>query len=458
MWRRGFANGESLTRLLCMTQFTRSGPHIEKVVYARTRIAVVRGPDTGQSVVAAGKTVVLGTAEDCDLKLSDDTVSRRHCEIELAETGFRVRDLGSTNGVRSGGMRLFDMLGTGPLELSLGETVVSITPLEQTEDRERTIENRFFDLLGGSRKMRELFARLELLANSNLSVLIEGETGTGKDVVAESLHRASPRAKGPFVVFDCSAVAPNLVESELFGHERGAFTGAVTARAGVFEEADGGTLFLDEIGELPKELQPKLLRALEKREVKRVGGRAVKTVDVRVLAATNRSMMSEVRTGNFRQDLYYRIAGEHVQVPALRERKDDIPLLVEHFLKLDAPSFKLQQISQQVWDMFNAHRWPGNVRELRNAVQRLLVAPERALQQVVTDADPQQRGADPANPALIEPLRIARANAVDTFERGYLHALLGRTQGNVMRAAAIAEVSRTAVQKLMAKHDIKARE
>ena len=443
-----------------MTQFTRSGPNTETARYARIRVAVTRGPNVGLAVEGAGRTLLIGTAEECDIKLTDDTVSRRHCEIELTETGFRLRDSGSTNGVRSAGMRLFDMLGTGPLELSIGETTLTVTPLGQTEDRARVMEDRFHGLLGGSRKMRELFARLEQLANSNLSVLIEGETGSGKDVVAEALHRASPREKAPFVVFDCSAVAPNLVESELFGHERGAFTGAVASRAGVFEEADGGTLFLDEIGELPKELQPKLLRALEKREVRRVGGRATLNVDVRVLAATNRSLGAEVRAGNFREDLFYRIAGEHVSVPALRERRDDIPLLVEHFLRLDAPRMNLEQIPQQVWDMFYAHRWPGNVRELRNAVQRLVIAPERALQHVVPDAETDVSGqaADSGQADAIEPLRIARGNAVDAFERAYLQALLRRTQGNVMRAAAIAEVSRTAIQKLMAKHDIKARD
>jgi transcriptional regulator with PAS, ATPase and Fis domain len=440
-----------------MTQSTRSGPHIEKARYTRTRIAVTRGPDQGLALDAAGRTLLIGTAEDCDIRLSDDTVSRRHCEIELFESGFRVRDSGSTNGVRCGGLRVLDIVGSAAVELNLGETTIAVTPLEQVENRDRVVEHRFYDLLGQSRRMRELFARLELLANSTLSVLIEGETGTGKDVVAESLHRASPRAQGPFVVFDCSAIAPNLVESELFGHERGAFTGAVGARAGVFEEADGGTLFLDEIGELPKELQPKLLRALEKREVKRVGGRNVKSVDVRVLAATNRNLAAEVRAGNFREDLFYRIAGEQVQVPALRERKDDLRLLVQHFLKLDASSLEVDDIPQQTWDMFQAHRWPGNVRELRNAVQRLLVAPERALQAVVTDTPEALPQADvDAPPTAIEPLRIARSHAVDNFERTYLRALLKRAQGNVMRAAAIAEVSRTAVQKLMAKHDMKA--
>jgi transcriptional regulator with GAF, ATPase, and Fis domain len=261
------------------------------------------------------------------------------------------------------------------------------------------------------------------------------------------------------VVFDCSAVAPTLIESELFGHERGAFTGATNARAGVFEQAHTGTLFLDEIGELPKDLQPKLLRALERREVKRLGSQKVESVDVRVLAATNRNLAAEVKSGAFRQDLYYRIAGARVYVPPLRERIDDIPLLVEHFVKLDAPHLSQVNVPPQVWDMFRAHRWPGNVRELRSAVQRMLVAPELALHAsdqaaaggaAVAAAGPQPSAAASA----IVPLRIARRNAADSFERDYLRSLLQRTGGNVSRAAAIAEVSRQMVQKLMRKHDL----
>ncbi|HKU37915.1 MAG TPA: sigma 54-interacting transcriptional regulator, partial [Polyangiales bacterium] len=386
--------------------------------------------------------------------LHDDTVSRRHCEIELSETGFRVRDLGSTNGVRSAGLRVFDIACSEPAELALGESTLSITPLAQTEDRERVTSQSFGDVLGGSPKIRELFAELERFANTQLSMLIEGETGSGKDVVAESIHRASARAEGPYVVFDCSAVAPTLIESELFGHERGAFTGAINARAGVFEQAHGGTLFLDEIGELPKDLQPKLLRALERREVKRLGSHKVETVDVRVLAATNRNLAAEVKTGNFRQDLFYRIAGARVHVPPLRERLEDLPLLVEHFLRLDAPHVAHFNVPSHVWDMFRAHRWPGNVRELRSAVQRLVVAPELALHasdRVQCESAPQPTAAGASS---IAPLRIARREAADNFERDYLRALLARTQGNISRAAAIAEVSRQMVQKLLKKHEL----
>jgi transcriptional regulator with PAS, ATPase and Fis domain len=444
--------------MLTRAPHTRTGPSHDTARYTRTRIQVVRGPDAGRSIEAAGRTLCIGTAHDSDLVLTDDTVSRRHCEIELTESGFCVRDLGSTNGVHCGNMRIHVATCSGATELRLGETTLSVTPLAETEDRELVTAYRFGDLLGASRKMRELFAELERLACTNLSILIEGETGTGKDVAAESLHNRSPRAAGPYVVFDCSAVAPTLIESELFGHERGAFTGAVQARAGVFEEAHGGTLFLDEIGELPKDLQPKLLRALEKRQVKRLGGQRVLPIDVRVIAATNRNLAAEVRADTFRQDLYYRIAGARVTMPPLRERLSDLPMLVEHFLAQDAPSLTRADIAQDVWTMFEDHRWPGNVRELRNVVQRLVVAPELSVNLLATQGAPERvTRSEPAS-SSIEPLREARRRAAESFERGYVRAILQRSEGNITRAAAIAEVSRQMVQKMMRKYGVPGRE
>ena len=436
-----------------MTDHTRTtGPALEKARYERARVAVTRGPDAGLVVEAAGCTLRVGTAHDSDVVLSDDTVSRRHCEIELTEHGFKVRDVGSTNGIRSGGLRVIEVESAEITELSLGETTLTVTPLSQTESRDRAKAHRFGALLGASPKMRELFAELERLAKTSLSVLIEGETGTGKELAAESLHRNSDRSDGPFVVFDCSAVAPTLVESELFGHERGAFTGAATARSGVFEEADGGTLFLDEIGELPKDLQPKLLRALEKREVKRLGGRRAEPVNVRIVTATNRNLPAEIRADSFRQDLYYRIAGARVHLPPLRERMEDLPMLIDHFLALDAPKLSRDMIAPPVWEMFSAHRWPGNVRELRNAVQRLVVAPELALH---LSEEQLSAPRPPVTAPALEPLRDARRNASEAFERAYLRALLERTQGNISRAAAIAEVSRQMVQKLLRKYGMR---
>jgi transcriptional regulator with PAS, ATPase and Fis domain len=411
----------------------------------------VAGPDAGQSIEAAGRLLNIGSASDNDLVLRDPMVSRRHCEIELTEAGFRIRDTGSTNGIHVAGVRIYDAAFDKPTELALGESSLSITLLSASEDREQSTAQRFGDLIGRSRKMRQLFADLERLAPSTLSVLIEGETGAGKDVVAESIHRESARNHGPYVVFDCGAVAPTLIESELFGHERGAFTGANSARAGVFEEAHGGTLFLDEVGELPKELQPKLLRALEAQSIKRLGGRAAIPIDVRVLSATNRSLTVQVARGQFREDLYYRLAGAKVAVPPLRERLDDIPLLVQHFLERHKAALLVQHVPAHVWEMFAAHRWPGNVRELRNAVHRLMLAPELSLR-MVGDAAELQGQAAHSEPQAVVPLRVARRDAAENFERAYLSDLLRRTEGQPVRAALLAEVSRQMIQKLMRKH------
>jgi transcriptional regulator with GAF, ATPase, and Fis domain len=347
-------------------------------------------------------------------------------------------------------VRIFEAVLSGATELRIGDSTVSVLPLPDRVEREQATTDHFGDLLGVSPRMRELFADLSRIAVSDVTVLIEGETGTGKELVAESLHRESGRAEKPFVVFDCSAVTPTLVESELFGHERGAFTGAVAARAGVFEQADGGTIFLDELGELPKDLQPKLLRVLEKREVRRIGSQRAIPIDVRVVSATNRKLSAEVARGNFRQDLYFRLAGAHVSVPPLRDRREDLPLLVEHFLRRAMPTRSRSEISAQVWEMFMTHRWPGNVRELRNAVDRWAVTPERALGALEPTAE------DGQAPAALElsPLREARRDASDDFERRYLRALLARTSGNVTRAAAIAEVSRQMIQKLMRKQGL----
>ncbi len=430
---------------------TRAQARPTVVSYVKTRVSVLKGPDRGRSVETANRPVRIGTAASNDLVLSDPTVSRRHCAIIPTNEGFRVSDEGSTNGVLLGRLRLFHAVISGNGELCIGESTIGVEPLAERVEREQATAARFGDLLGASPLMRELFADLARIANTDVTVLIEGETGTGKELVADSIHGASRRAERPLVVFDCSAVTPTLMESELFGHERGAFTGALTSRPGLFEQANGGTLFLDEIGELPKDLQPKLLRALEKREVRRLGSQRATPLDVRVIAATNRNLAAEVARGNFRQDLYFRLAGAQVLVPPLRDRMDDLPMLVEHFLRCSAPPRAPSEVSPQVWAMLQAHRWPGNVRELRNTVERLLVTPERALAQLRDSALP---------PALaptaseLSPLRVARRDASEDFERAYMASLLTKASGNVTRAAAIAEVSRQMIQKLMRKHGL----
>jgi transcriptional regulator with GAF, ATPase, and Fis domain len=440
----GFATAEHGTQSL----ETRARPLAEFVNYSKIRVRVSQGPDAGLTREIDSSTLRVGSASDNDLALTDNTVSRHHCAIEPVASGVRIRDEGSTNGVFLGTVRVFDAQFSGPVQVRLGDSLLDIEPLAETVAREQLVSDRFHGLIGRSPRMRELFADLARIAPSDISVLIEGETGSGKELVAESLHAASERAKGPFVVFDCSSVAASLVESELFGHERGAFTGAVAARAGVFEQADGGTIFLDELGELPKDLQPKLLRVLERREVRRLGSQRTIPVDVRLVAATHRNLAVEVRRGNFREDLYFRTATAVVHVPPLRDRMEDLPLLVEHFMGRARPQRRVTDIPKAVWALFEAHRWPGNVRELSNAVQRFAVTPERVLP---TEGTPEV-SAPIDDSAPIPPLRIARRDASDAFERAYLAKVLGRTSGNLSRAAAVAEVSRQMMHKLVRKH------
>jgi transcriptional regulator with GAF, ATPase, and Fis domain len=436
---------------------TLSGTAATRIVsYPKIEVVVVEGPSAGKRLESAGKPVRIGTAHDNTLVLEDSTVSRHHCEILSTADGLDVRDLSSTNGTFFGAARIRESTFNGAFHLRLGATVVSVVMLPELVGREQSVSGRFGDMLGESDCMRELFCDLARIASSTVTVLIEGETGTGKELVADSIHRASPRAHEPYVVFDCSAVAPTLAESELFGHERGAFTGAVGARAGVFEQANGGTIFLDELGELPKDLQPKLLRVIEKREVRRLGSNKTIPVDVRLIAATNRNLMVEVEKGNFREDVYFRVAATHVHVPPLRDRLDDLPLLVNHFLSRATPPRTFDEFPEQLWEMFRAYRWPGNVRELQNAVQRLLLTPDRALGSVrrqavalgATDTPP------PSAPLKLEPLRVARREASDEFERSYLERLRSMTDGNIRRCASVAEVSRQMIQKLMRKHGI----
>ena len=321
------------------------------------------------------------------------------------------------------------------------------TPLTELVQREQLDRDRFGDLLGSSPQMRELFAALVRIAPSEISLLVEGEAGTGKALVAESVHRASPRSGGPMLTFDCSSVGATLAASELFGHERGAFTGAAATRVGLFEQANGGTIFLDELHELPKDLQRKLLRVLEKRELRRVGGNRTIRIDVRLISATNRNLRADIKRGTFRKDLYFRVAEARVQLPPLRERMSDLPTLVEKFLASATPPRALSIVPEHVWKMFQSYRWPGNVRELHSAVQTVLVALNHVL-----EVDSRKIVA----PAVqdLAPLRIARREAMDSFEQRYLRRLLAKADGNITRAAAIAEVSRQTIHFMITRHGL----
>src|SRR5689334_1596721 len=294
---------------------------------------VIKGPDRGEQVALSGKPVTFGSAPACDLVLSDKTVSRRHAMALLENNEVLVRDLGSTNGSFIQGSRFKEITVGFGAEIKLGRTVIKFLPDEEVVEPAEAEADNFGQLMGRDVKMRRLFALMADISPNDATVLIEGETGTGKELIAEEIHNHSTRKGGAFVVFDCGAVPRELIESALFGHVKGSFTGAVADRKGAFAEANGGTIFLDEIGELALELQPAPLRALDKRAVRRVGANTYEKVDVRVVAATNRDLREEVAKKGFREDLYYRLAVIRVTLPGLRERGGDIPLLVEHFVK-----------------------------------------------------------------------------------------------------------------------------
>ena len=406
----------------------------------------------------------LGSREGNGIVIKDDAMSRTHLEILADEHGYRVRDLSSTNGTFVDGYRIHDIYLRPGSVVKFGNTEMTFTPLDVERDVPASTASRFGCLVGRSLPMRELFALLERIAPTDATVLIEGESGTGKEVVAQALHEQSSRSTGPLVVFDCAAVPANLIESELFGHEKGAFTGARDRRIGRLEEADGGTLFIDELGELPLDLQPKLLRALEKREVRRVGGTATIPVDIRIIAATNRDLAREVNRGAFREDLYYRLAVVRVELPPLRERRDDIPLLVEHFVSrgLDSDPRKaaalLSSISDANWRRLGQHPWPGNIRELRNVIERTLalsasgpvagVEPPTLRSAIGSSSPPQSSSAIDFD----RPFGEQKADVVAKFEETYLKGQLEHHGGNISRAAAASGIDRMYFKRLLKKY------
>jgi DNA-binding NtrC family response regulator len=411
----------------------------------------------GESIEGAGAIVRVGSKEGNQLRIINETVSRYHFEIEPTPLGFLLRDLGSTNGTFVDGYRVRELYLPRRAQLKAGEVALSFEALGEEVLIELSSDDRFGDALGRSPAMRELFSTLEKVARKDLTILLEGESGTRKERLAEAIHLRSARAQKRFVVFDCASVPATLMESELCGHERGAFTGAHGRRIGRFEEASGGTLFLDEIGELPLELQPKLLRALERREIRRVGGSGVIPVDVRVLAATNRDLGREVNRGAFREDLYYRLAVVRVRVPPLRERRDDIAVLVEHFVKeaLDGDEAKTREvmagISEPNWQGLLAHPWPGNVRELRNFIERTL-AVSGGVDADLPSPSPTPSAEISSALDLTVPFIEARESLLAKFEKGYLEAMLARHGGNISRAARAAGLDRMHFKRLLARH------
>lgn len=401
------------------------------------RLLVLSGPDAGKALEVRDGTALVGSHPDCALQLTDTGVSRRHLSVELVGTRVRVRDLGSKNGTRYLGARFTTLDVPLGASVDLGATTLAVLPMLRAGVLSEL--QQLGGLLGRSTAMRRLFTLMEQVAPTDASCLVRGETGVGKELVARTLHKRSPRAEKAFVTVDCAALTPTLVQSVLFGHVRGAFTGAVRDAEGLVSAADGGTLFLDEVAALPLELQPVLLRVLETRTIRRVGEGKVRSVDFRVLAATTADLPQLVKAGKFRSDLYFRLASIVLEVPPLRERLDDVPVLAQHFARLASAHAPLTPAALSA---LSAWRWPGNVRELKNAVERAVTLGEA----------PSPMTPQPSSPA--EDFHAARDKALAAFERSYLEALLEKHKGSASAVAREAGIARSYLYRLLETHGL----
>jgi two-component system, NtrC family, response regulator HydG len=407
-------------------------------------VDVVDGPDKGtrfafDSTRPSG--VLVGQSSACDVRLTDRHVSRRHVELDVTEKGLRVTDLDSTNGTFVTGVRIAEAYLAGGEVVRLGQTALRIVRALSSAKADTPAAHAFGGLIGESPEMRRLYPLCERLAKSDVPVVIEGDTGTGKEVLAEALHQVSARASSQFVVFDCTAVPPSLLESALFGHERGAFTGALSQRRGVFEQAHGGTLFLDEIGDLELALQPKLLRAIERGEVQRVGASQWLRVDVRIIAATRRDLDREVQAGRFRDDLFFRLAVGRIELPPLRRRRGDVAVLAAHFWHAIAGPDR--PIPAGLVERLEDYPWPGNVRELQNAIARHVAMGELPAIGASTSGPGEMDEGDVVERVLAKglPLPLARAEVTGEFERRYVERVLEQHGGNVSKAAAASGIA-----------------
>ena len=421
---------------------------LASLTFRKFRVVALDGERPGASATSDAAELTIGTAEGNQLVLGDPTISRHHCAIRVTPRGFQLRDLGSTNGTWLAGHLIESAYLKPGSTFRVGTTTVRFEHLDDEVREPLSDDDRFGDALGASPAMRRIFAMLGRVAPSDSTVLLDGETGTGKGLLADLIHRQSLRTRGPFIVVDCASIPPTLIESELFGHEKGAFTGAHAARAGAFESANGGTIFLDEVGELPLDLQAKLLRALEERLVKRVGSVRQIRLDVRVLAATNRDLREAVNRGRFRADLYYRLDVMRIRIPPLRERREDIPLLVNHFYRIFTGDDDAVAPDALVAPL-REHSWPGNVRELRSAVERAVLMADPAL-----SLDAVETGAPPAAERVLDDrlsFRESKERVVSSWERWYVTELLARHGGNLTRAARAARMDRAHLRELLRK-------
>ncbi|MBC7794018.1 MAG: sigma 54-dependent Fis family transcriptional regulator [Clostridia bacterium] len=451
----------------------------------RCKLVQMTGAAKSREFELAGRQVVAGSGESVDLKITDNTVSKEHFAVVRDEQSYLLKDLGSTNGTFLDNARIREVyLRPGGI-IKAGDIFFRFEPVYERIELVPSDRAEFTGLLGVSFRMREIFTVLEKVAATEATILLQGETGTGKGAVARAIHSASNRKDAKFVVFDCGAIAPTLIESELFGHERGAFTGAVQLRKGALEEAQSGTLFIDELAELPLELQPKLLRALEERTFMRVGSNKAAKVDSRIIAASQRDLWTEVSAGRFREDLYFRLAVVTIPLPPLRDRTEDIPMLVDGFMA-DIPHSKVRSFDDIPVDMQRkllSHDWPGNIRELRNTIERMALMDgadpfmrrsHRTVEQpgsaeAVSGVGSYGRpGGLPTSPMSTSqqvqggnlvanydrPFKDAKDALVSAFEREYLSRLLSRTGNNIARAAREASIDRKYLYTLLAKHGL----
>lgn len=442
-------NRETLAEMGVVTTLT------EKRAAPRTfRCRVVAGQSRGLEVSLATRPLVVGAEADADLVVVDPKVSRHHVELRAVEGGVRVRDLGSTNGVFADRTRIQDAVLSAGSVLRIGDTSIEVVAGAKPK-LPPSGRGRFGGLVGESLGMRELFAVLELAAPTEATVLVEGESGTGKELAARALHDHSPRAEKPFVIVDCGATQASLLESQLFGHKRGAFTGAVDDRRGAFLEGDGGTVFLDEIGELPLEAQARLLRVLETKTVQPVGDDRRLQTDVRIVAATNRDLSAMIEQGTFRFDLFHRLSVVHVLIPPLRTRLEDLEPLVRHFY--EGRELEPGPITGANLTAMRQHGWAGNVRELRNVLERALVlSREDQPRFEMLDLMLQTRAEAPYDVVDTNlPFKEAKQQWVESFERRYLATLFYRHGENVSRAAEAAGLTRHHFRELLERYKLR---
>ena len=419
--------------------------------------------------------VTLGASDDNDLVLDDEKVSREHARIYQEGDDWLVEDLRSTNGTFVNHVRVRVAYLKSGCTIRLGSSQLRFSVLSERVEITPSHRQSLGPIVGKSEQMRRVFSVVEKIAPTGVTVVLEGETGTGKEVVARTVHQYSTRANNTFIVFDCGAVQQNLIESELFGHEKGSFTGALSARQGLFEMAHGGTIFLDEIGELALDLQPKLLRALEQREIRRVGGNRPIKIDARVIAATNRDLAEEVQAGRFREDLYYRLSVVKLTLPPLRERREDIPLLVRHILKTGnfnktPDGQRVKGIATDALEALMRYDWPGNVRELTNVVERACsfadgefvqledlpdhIAGVRLRKRKTSSTTTEVQRAPAVHVRADISFKDAKEEWVSAFEKEYLESLLTKHGGNLSQAAREAEVDRKHFRRLARKYGL----